>query len=269
MLQLSEYEQLRARTIAQNNEKLRELGLADGGSALLPTKRVARAAKRLKAEAPAAAPPPPSRRSARVRAEAAPKLFVADEDASGALVLGGADAPAVRRAPAAFDPDALPLDVDDLRPAERHIYEELRVARNARARAMERSMFIVANDRTLCEMTRAVPTTADELGALFGMGPKKLAAHGALLLDALRPHADALRADHAQATREAATAAAAAADAAIGGGGGEEQGDRGKSVAEAAAVFAANAGAIMAAATSTSCVDGGGGRDDGCQETRL
>ena len=174
MLQLSEYEQLRARTIAQNNEKLRELGLADGGSALLPTKRVARAAKRLKAEAPAAAPPPPSRRSARVRAEVAPKLFVADEDASGALVLGGADAPAARRAAAAFDPDALPLDVDDLRPAERRIYEELRVARNARARAMERSMFIVANDRTLCEMTHVVALPGAQKRAEWLLAPPPL-----------------------------------------------------------------------------------------------
>ena len=86
-------------------------------------------------------------------------------------------------------------------------------------------MFIVANDRTLCEMTHVVPTTAEELGALFGMVPKKLAAHGALLLGVLRPHAATLRADHAQATREAA-AEAAAADALSEGGGHEEEEER-------------------------------------------
>ena len=91
---------------------------------------------------------------------------------------------------------------DDLRPLEREVWQVLREARNAKARAMERSMFIVCNDRTLCEMVRTVPACLEELQGLYGMGEKKLKAHGQMLLDALAPHTDGLRADHDTARRE-------------------------------------------------------------------
>ena len=126
---------------------------------------------------------PPQRRSSRVRREQPAEVYVADEDAiTGKVVLGGADASGFATAEAtATDlthPDELPMTTDDLTEAERAVYEILRAARNAKARAMERSMFIVCNDRTLCEMVRLVPEGVDELYDLFGMGEKKVRAHG-------------------------------------------------------------------------------------------
>ena len=54
-------------------------------------------------------------------------------------------------------------------------------------------------------MVRIVPTQLDELYDLYGMGEKKVKAHGQLLLDALAPHVDALKADHDAARLQLAT----------------------------------------------------------------
>ena len=61
-------------------------------------------------------------------------------------------------------------------------------------------------------MVRALPTSADDLLELYGMGAKKVAAHGALLLGALRPHVGALRAAHEAHRRELPRAEHAAAE---------------------------------------------------------
>ena len=48
----------------------------------------------------------------------------------------------------------------------------------------------------MCEMVRTLPTTTEDLFQLYGMGELKVQRFGALLLDALRPHAEKLRAEH-------------------------------------------------------------------------
>ena len=198
---LSAYERERNNTIAQNNAKLRELGL-DGDLALFPPKHAKQTATTTrKRKAEAAAPAEPTRRSSRSRSQPAANLYVVEEDEkTGRVVLGGSDAQAAKigaKRVAATHPDELPIGFEDLRPGlERKVWQILREARNAKAKAMERSMFIVCNDRTLCEIVRTVPTEVEQLHDLYGMGEKKVKAHGALLLEALRPHADALKADH-------------------------------------------------------------------------
>lgn len=209
-MSVSAYEAQRNATIAENNEKLVALGLVKG-EALLPVSNTNTAASKPKKRKAESVPAEPSRRSSRVRHEAAADVYVMGEDASsGKVVLGGTDAAkaakeAEREAAqaAASHPDELPVSTDDLRKGlERTVWQRLREVRNAKAKAMERSMFIVCNDRTLCEMVRVVPTTLDELYDLFGMGEKKIKAHGQMLLDALAPHVDALHADHDAARRE-------------------------------------------------------------------
>ena len=183
------------------NAKLRELGL-DGDLALFPPKHAKQTATTTrKRKAEAAAPAEPTRRSSRSRSQPAANLYVVEEDEkTGRVVLGGSDAQAAKigaKRVAATHPDELPIGFEDLRPGlERKVWQILREARNAKAKAMERSMFIVCNDRTLCEIVRTVPTEVEQLHDLYGMGEKKVKAHGALLLEALRPHADALKADH-------------------------------------------------------------------------
>ena len=186
MAVLSAYEQLRDKKIAENRAKLEELGLGDAASSLKAPKRPRPKKKKRRDDAP------PPRRSSRLKKEPAPDVRVEDERPDGTVEVGGAAADALR----APDVDALPVDADDLTGEERPAYEALRAARNAKARSMERSMFIVANDRTLAEMVRRLPRSLDDLASCYGMGAKKLAAHGAMLLAALEPHRARLAAHH-------------------------------------------------------------------------
>ena len=205
---LSAYERERLDNIARNNARLRELGLAESssGSALLGLGAVsAPRPKKRKAERPQ--PTEPQRRSARARQVTAAEVFIADEDESGKVILGGAGASSLAKASEAeraalTHPDEVPISTQDLTAAELTVYEVLRAARNAKARAMDRSMFIVCNDRTLCEMVRQLPTTLDGLYSLFGMGEKKVRAHGQMLLDALAPHVATLSEEHEAARRD-------------------------------------------------------------------
>ena len=226
---LSDYELQRLETIAQNQAKLSALGLAPG-EGLVPAAHEVKAADgagKKKRRAPPAPPASPQRRSSRVRREPAPRLYVeAEEEASGKVRLGGADAARVQAAveeEAAhdFDPDEMPSSPSMLTDGEKEVYEIIREARNAKARSLQRSMFIVCQNRTMCEMVRTLPSTKEELRELYGMGGPdglKVARYGDLLLDALRPHADRLRAEHeadAIARAEAAAAAEGAPPAVV------------------------------------------------------
>lgn len=198
MAELSEYELEREKRIAANKQKLAELGLNG------PEKKLRRPGlggsrkkkRKVVVDGEAVAP----RRSSRLKQEKAPDVYVMEEGENGAVSVGGADAASSRAR--LSDPDVLPIDADDLTSVERDVYEVLRAARNAKARAMQRSMFIVCNDRSMAEMVRTVPSTLADLGELYGMGPKKVADHGALLLDALKPHVPML-VEHHDATRRA------------------------------------------------------------------
>ena len=207
---LSAYELERLANIQRNEEQLEALGLGGG---VVPQEAKAPRAKKQKREPPP--PQEPSRRSSRVRNAPADNVYIADEDDGGKVRLGGRDAAKTAKKvveeqpPPLTHPDELPISTDDLRAVEKKVWQVLREARNAKAKAMERSMFIVCNDRTLCEMVRVVPTTLDELIDLYGMGEKKVNAHGQMLLDALAPHVDELREEHERARLETPEEAAA------------------------------------------------------------
>jgi superfamily II DNA helicase RecQ len=192
---LSAYERQRLETIAQNEQKLNELGLGAGTAALLPRTANVTTAKSARTKR-VKEPQEPSRRSARIKLEEAPRVYVAEEEEGATVKIGGADAATVQEEVARIDLDDLPIDTTMLLEEESRVYEILRSARNAKAKAMERSMFIVCNDRTLCEMVRTLPVSNDELMQLFGMGTKKVAAHGDLLLSTLAPHIGELQAAH-------------------------------------------------------------------------
>jgi len=194
---LSAYELVRQATIARNNEKLEELGLGPSGSAVLTSTSANSPPLQKKRKKPPAVREP-TRKS--TRSKHAPDVYVVEESDNGKVRVGGRDAAALEAEAEPItkeiDLDDLPIEKDMLLEYEQGVYEELRAARNAKARAMERSMFIVCNDRSLCEMVRTLPTSAEELVELFGMGPKKVAAHGTMLLATLEPHLDRLRAEH-------------------------------------------------------------------------
>jgi len=202
---LSAYELERLDNIRENNLKLLDLGL----SAPPPWNAAPLAKKRPTKPKPVLQEPiEPQRRSSRIRSAPAPEVYVEDEiDAEDrrkrrkrpgpALSLGGADAEIVK-AELANDPAVrgIPIEPEELTPAEREVYEAIREIRNAKAKSMARSMFIVCGNRTMVEMCRLLPTSKAELLELHGMGELKVQRYGELLLDALRPHVDRLRAHH-------------------------------------------------------------------------
>ena len=59
-----------------------------------------------------------------------------------------------------------------------------------RAVAKERSMppAYIMPLRTIIAITNACPATPDELGSIFGIGPKTIAEHGADLLEIVATH---------------------------------------------------------------------------------
>ena len=207
-IMLSDYEIQRQHTVAQNNEKLASLGLLPGDGLVSHRRKqpdleqTGGARKKRRAVAPP--PASPQRRSARVKREPAAKLYIEDEDVSGKVVVGGADAAQLEAEALAeaaeVDPDALPTSPSQLTENEREVYEVIREVRNAKARSLQRSMFIVCQNRTMVEMVRTLPTTEEELGELYGMGQLKVERYGALLLEALQPHVDQLRAEHVMGT---------------------------------------------------------------------
>lgn len=203
---LSAYELERLATIESNNAKLKELGLEPGGNAALPSQSSLVLAS--KKRRPVAGVVAPLRRSSRVRHEAALDIQVDEEKENGRLHVGGKDRARFVSNEAEDEGerqiclDDLPADVHMLLAHERCVYEVLRAARNEKAKSMQRSMFIVCNDRTLCEMVRTLPTSLSELVELYGMGSKKVAAHGELLLSTLAPHISDLKAEHAAWKRE-------------------------------------------------------------------
>lgn len=202
-MSLSAYELERLENMKRNEQHLKSLGLAPGDG-IVPSRleTTAQAPKRKRATTKPE-PQEPQRRSSRVRSVAAPNVYVEDEKDEGVrrgsrpVTLGGSDAKAVIAEADQEDEDALPIEPEQLTPFEQEVYEAIRLVRNAKAKSMERSMFIVCGNRTMVEMCRLVPSTKDELLELHGMGELKVQRYGDLLLEALQPHAERLHAEHA------------------------------------------------------------------------
>ena len=156
---LSTYEIERLENIRKNNEQLEALGLAPGGAnSLVVLKTQSR--KRANTKQPRAENQEPQRRSGRLQHASAPQVYVEDEadepkaakrtKGLRAVTLGGKDAEAVlAEAQADPDQDALPIEPTELTATELEVYEIIREARNAKARSMARSMFIVCGDPVL------------------------------------------------------------------------------------------------------------------------
>lgn len=198
---LCAYELERLENIRKNNAQLESLGLS--GGQLIPAAKAIRPTQQAKQKA---VDQEPQRRSSRIKNAPAPAVYIENEvcdDEGGkrkgrekpTLTVGGADAQSLL-AELDEDPDALPIEPEQLTSYERKVYEHIREVRNAKAKSMARSMFIVCGNRTIVEMCRLVPSTPQELLELHGMGELKVQRYGDLLLEALRPHAAQLRAEH-------------------------------------------------------------------------
>jgi len=74
-------------------------------------------------------------------------------------------------------------------PEDQALWSALRVLRMDLARAQNVPPYVIFHDATLAEMVRRRPQTLEELGALSGIGERKLAAFGEQFLAAIRgPH---------------------------------------------------------------------------------
>lgn len=69
---------------------------------------------------------------------------------------------------------------------QQRIFARLRDWRNAEAKRLEISRFIVASNATLAEIARIAPQNAEELRQVRGMGPERMRKYGEAILAALR-----------------------------------------------------------------------------------
>jgi ATP-dependent DNA helicase RecQ len=77
-------------------------------------------------------------------------------------------------------------DGDDDGPIDEPLFARLRELRAKLARSESLPAYCVFHDRTLAALARQRPGTLDEMAAVPGVGPAKLAKYGAAFLDALR-----------------------------------------------------------------------------------
>ena len=121
------------------------------------------------------------------RVELPPARVARPSGARGRAALpAGAAAPPRRARAAAADPGG--LSAVDLA-----LWEALRAHRLAAARAHGVPPYVVAHDRTLAEIAREKPRSADALGQIYGMGPARIARYGEGFLGLVRRHLEAAR----------------------------------------------------------------------------
>jgi ATP-dependent DNA helicase RecQ len=75
---------------------------------------------------------------------------------------------------------------DDDEPIDEPLFARLRELRARLAKEERLPAYCVFHDRTLAALARQRPATLDEMAAVPGVGPSKLAKYGAAFLDALR-----------------------------------------------------------------------------------
>ncbi len=97
-----------------------------------------------------------------------------------------AAAPAVRRSRTARSPAARIAAADFSSAGDQELWTALRTLRMDLANAQNVPPYVIFHDATLAEMVRRRPQTLDELGALSGIGERKLAAFGDRFLEAIR-----------------------------------------------------------------------------------
>jgi ATP-dependent DNA helicase RecQ len=73
-------------------------------------------------------------------------------------------------------------------PAEQALFDALRAARLELAQGQGVPAYVVAHDRSLRELVRAQPVSAQALAAISGFGPQKVERYGARFLEVLAAH---------------------------------------------------------------------------------
>jgi superfamily II DNA helicase RecQ len=105
----------------------------------------------------------------------------------------------------------MPVTPEDLTPAEHRAFVELREWKRATGRALGfNNPCVIAHNRTLCELTRHLPSGPAGLPDVWGLSAARIEAHGAGMLAALAPFRGPLAAAAAAAAAIAAAASAAA-----------------------------------------------------------
>ena len=72
------------------------------------------------------------------------------------------------------------------RAAAAGLLEQLKAWRMEQARVQSVPAFVIFHDRTLAEIAAARPASMDDLGAISGIGVKKLERYGTMLLELVR-----------------------------------------------------------------------------------
>ena len=118
--------------------------------------------------------PESTRRSSRLMRQAAPEVCFVDQRASQEDVDGGES-----------DEDSLPQTPNDLNPLEKTVYHKLSDWRLAKARSLDSEVYRIAQNRTLCELVRVVPSSNQELLEIWGLADVKIAQFGDDILEIL------------------------------------------------------------------------------------
>ena len=204
----SEYELERDARIERNRRVLESLGLASAAAATRAPVTPKR--KRQRSEAPSG---PPRRSSRKVTAPGDPlddakrwmkRHGFGDEEAvepapppikvEAAAEARPAAAPRPRgpRPPSA---SGQPERFEDLESHEHAAFFALREWKRARARELGyNNPCVIAHNRSLCAVVRALPRSPEDLATLWGFGASRVEQHGAGVLAALEPFRAALEA---------------------------------------------------------------------------
>jgi ribonuclease D len=86
-------------------------------------------------------------------------------------------------------PPKTPRRSIELRPLtadERQLVESLRAWRKSKAESERLPLYMICQDKTLDHLAILRPTKLDELNAIYGLGPAKIARYGQVLLDLLQ-----------------------------------------------------------------------------------
>ncbi|MBI4703184.1 MAG: ATP-dependent DNA helicase RecQ [Deltaproteobacteria bacterium] len=118
---------------------------------------------------------------AAMKAESEARVLLPPDDVGRRPRAGARPATAAGAGPdRARAPSQPPADADP------ELYERLRRARLDAARAQGVPAYVVCHNRTLGEIAAQRPLSLDELGRVYGMGPARIEAYGALFLSVVR-----------------------------------------------------------------------------------
>uniref|UniRef100_A0A6U4JC75 HRDC domain-containing protein n=1 Tax=Hemiselmis andersenii TaxID=464988 RepID=A0A6U4JC75_HEMAN len=192
---ISSYEQVRLDNIKRNGEILKSLGI-DAVAASLPMRNPAVAKARRASSDPhrpratreKKAAGEPQRRSSRLSGASTPaKLEVLEH------FLDSSDEETEWTSWDKSRVNALPSHKTHLDAGERVVFEALYEHRQAVAEKEGFEAYMVAQNRSLCEMVRMRPQDAAEMVTVWGMGEKRVEKYGQAFLEILAANSENLR----------------------------------------------------------------------------